>query len=173
MGEIKFPSNSVIKDAELDGDGDIILSVGSKESTEKNREKNKMLKENDEIREILFKNAKDDVGKKFLLYVYKEIAVPEHGVSMTLDMRIPMETLENVDVESYIKERVQGGYAYTCHVKDMSGSWPKNGNRECLRYFFENDGALWLEKNNERKNRAELLDFGGAGKNDTSILDVA
>ena len=158
VGEVLFPKGGVV--IGQDDKGNTILTPKDNKKDEKVK---KQQKEDDEIMHIMFKSAEEDVGTKYYLYVYKIVNM---AGERTLVMQIPLEQLKDVNVETYIKDRVtgeSGGTVYLCYVKDQAGKFPPGDElkRICRRFVFEEDGDLYLKE----KAKKEMAQFNRGGGN--------
>lgn len=160
IGKMLFPEGGMV--LKPDESGNMVLSQKEAKDTRKDEKLKKIQRENEEVRSILFKAADEDVGKKYYLYVYKLVDL---AGNRTLVMTIPLDQLEQVDVEKYVKDRVsgkEGGTTYLCYVKDQAGQFPPNREVKdiCMRFIVEEDGELFI-KERERKERETYNRNGG------------
>lgn len=160
--KVMFPNGFVAKPGE---DGSTVITVGDTRKEEKIK---KSKKENDEVRKILFKAAEEDVGRKYFLYVYK---ITDMAGNRSLKLTIPLDQLEDDDVEKYVKDRVsgeKGGTTYLCYVKDQSGQIPSNRDVKdiCMRFVFDEDGEIYLKDKKEKEKEREDV-MGNVG--DTGV----
>lgn len=163
VGDMIFPKGGIV--VGQDDKGNTILTPKDGKKDEKLK---KQQKEDDEIMHIMFKSAEEDVGTKYYLYVYKLVNV---AGERTLVLQIPLEQLKDVNVETYVKDRVSGepgGTAYLCYVKDQSGKFPPGdeSKRICRRFIFEEDGEMYLKE----KSKKEMVQFNRGGGNVSGII---
>lgn len=157
VGDMVFPKGGVVIGQDDKGNTTIVPKDGKKDEKVK-----KQQKENDEIMQIMFKSAEEDVGTKYYLYVYKLVNV---AGERTLVMQIPLEQLKEINVETYIKDRVSGepgGTTYLCYVKDQAGKFPSGDESKkiCMRFVFEEDGEIYLKE----KAKKEMGQFSRDGR---------
>ena len=156
VDEMLFPKGGLVIGQDEKGNTTIVSKESKKDEKTKRQQK-----EEDEIINIMFKSAEEDVGTKYFLYVYKIINMSGERTPV---MQIPLEQLREVDVETYIKDRVsgeKGGTVYLCYVKDASGKYPP-GDRVHKRFVFEEDGELYLREK-MKKEAEQDRDRGGFG----------
>lgn len=158
MDKIVFPPGGVVIGQDDKGNTTVTTKENKKDEKVKKREE-----EEEEIMEYVYKAAKEDVGNKYFLYVYKIVNM---AGERTLVLTIPLEQLKGVDTETFVRARVDGepgGIVYLCYVKDQAGRFPpgEDSKRIIRRFVAEEPGEMYLKE----KAKKEMVQFN---RNDRS-----